>query len=99
MSFALFIPVTESLQELREKLKNASPMFQARIKMLIVMKKAGDTAISRRDLMDSVGVCGQSIQNWSTAYKEGGTEALLFSGRKGKVGKPSVFSKEEHLQV
>ncbi|QLH28574.1 MAG: hypothetical protein HWD63_15605 [Candidatus Parvibacillus calidus] len=39
MSFALNIPVTESLKELRTRLKASSPMMAPRIKMLIEMKK------------------------------------------------------------
>ena len=99
MSFALFIPIKESMKELRLQLKNALPMLQPRIKMLIVMKKAGNTAVSKRELMDSVGACSQSIHNWRTAYKDGGIEALLFNGRKGNVGKPSIFSKEDHKKL
>jgi len=96
MSLALHIPVTESIKELRVKLKQASPMLQPRLKMLLVMKKAGVSGISKRELMDSVGVCSQSIQNWRTAYKRGGMAALLANGKKGKCGKPSVFTKQEH---
>lgn len=47
MSFALNIPVTESLKELRTRLKASSPMMAPRIKMLIEMKKAGDQGISK----------------------------------------------------
>jgi len=57
MSLALYIPVKETLKELRSVLKKASPMMQPRIKMLIVMKKAGEKAVSKRELMDSVGAC------------------------------------------
>lgn len=99
MSFALYIPVKESMQKLRSLLKAASVMMQPRIKMLLVMKKAGDKGISKRELMDSVGVCSQSIHNWRTAYKEGGLDTLLINGRKGKAGKPSVFTKEEHQRI
>lgn len=99
MSFALFIPVTETLAELRSLLKKSPLMIQPRIKMLIVMKKAGGRGISKRDLMEEVGVSSQSIQNWRTAYRQGGLEALLFNGRKGKAGKPSIFTKEEHKML
>jgi hypothetical protein len=99
MSFALHVPVTESLKELRVKLKQASPMFQPRLKMLLVMKKSGESGISKRELMDSVGVCSQSIQNWRTSYKRGGMESLLSNGKKGKCGKPPIFTKEEHQKM
>lgn len=99
MSFALQIPIKETLAELRSALKKASPMLQPRIKMLLVMKKAGDSGISKRALMDSVGACSQSIHNWRTSYKRGGMNALLENGRKGKSGKPSVFTKQEHDKI
>ncbi|MBS1651136.1 MAG: winged helix-turn-helix domain-containing protein [Bacteroidetes bacterium] len=99
MSLALYIPVKETLQELRSVLKKASPMMQPRIKMLIVMKKAGEKAVSKRELMNSVGACSQSIHDWRTIYKEKGLEALLYNGRIGKAGKPSVFTKQEHEKI
>ena len=64
MSFALYIPVKEQLQDLRIALKHSSVMMQPRIKMLIEIKKAGEKGISKRELMDSIGVCSQSIHNW-----------------------------------
>jgi transposase len=67
--------------------------------MLILMKKAGDKGISKRDLMEGVGASSQSIHNWRTAYRQGGLDALFFNGRKGKAGKPSVFTKEEHKKL
>ncbi len=99
MSFALYIPVQKSLTDLRKELKSGTPMIQPRIKMLMEMKKAGENGISKRDLMENVGVCSQSIHNWRTAYKQGGMKALLSNGRKGNSGKPSVFTEEEHKQI
>jgi transposase len=99
MSLALYVPVTESLKELRIKLKQAPPMLQPRLKMLLVMKRVGESGISKRELMDSVGVCSQSIQNWRTAYKRGGMEGLLSNGKKGKCGRSSIFTKKEHRKI
>ena len=45
------------------------------------------------------GVCSQSIHNWRSSYRTGGMEALLSNGRKGKAGKPSVFTKQEHQKI
>jgi transposase len=67
--------------------------------MLLEMKKAGESGISKRELMDCVGVCSQSIQIWRTAYKNGGMEALLSNEKKGKCGKPSIFTKGEHQMM
>lgn len=99
MSYSLNIPVKENMQELRKLLRQSSVMMQPRIKMLIAMKKEQAAGISKRALMDAVGACSQSIQNWRTWYKQGGMEALLANGRKGNAGKPSVFTKQEHLKM
>ena len=99
MSFALYIPVTESITDLRAMLKKSPLMLQPRIKMLIAMKKAGEAGISKRELMETVGASSQSIHTWRTTYKQGGLQALLHNGRKGKAGKPSIFTKEEHKKI
>lgn len=99
MSYALNIPVTESMQELRVALKKSNLMMQPRLKMLIAMKNAGEDGISKRALMDIVGASSQSIHNWRTAYKQGGLKGLLTNGRIGKVGAPSTFTKEEHRLI
>jgi transposase len=67
--------------------------------MLLLIKKAGETGISKRALMDNVSASSQSIHNWRTAYKNGGIESLLLNGRKGKAGRPSVFSKEQQIAI
>jgi hypothetical protein len=72
MSSALLIPDKENLVELRKQFKKATPMLQPRIKMLILMKEAGEEGISKRSLMEQVGACSQSIHNWRTTYKKGG---------------------------
>lgn len=99
MSFALVIPVKESVSDLKILFRKSSPMMQPRIKMLIAMKKAGIEGVSKRELMDNVGASSQSIHNWRTAYKQGGMDSLLYNGRKGKAGKPSLFTQEEHERI
>lgn len=99
MSYALYIPVKETMKELRTALKAVNPMFVPRIKMLIEMKVAGEKGISKRCLMEAIGASSQSINDWRTLYKLGGLANLLHNGRIGKVGKPSVFSAEEHSQI
>jgi len=99
MPFALNIPVSETLGELKKACKQQPLMMQARIRMLILMKQAGDKGISKRELIEAVGACSQSTHNWRTAYKESGMNALLFNGRKGKAGKPSIFTKQEHQKI
>lgn len=69
MSFVLYVPVKESLKELRRLLKNSNLIMQPRFKMLLAMKKAGEQGISKQALMDTVGVCSQIIHNWRTACK------------------------------
>jgi transposase len=99
MSYVLKIEVKETMEQLRKLLKTASLMIQPRLKMLIAIKKSGGEGISKRALMESIGVCSQSIQNWRTAYLKSGLEALLTNGRKGKSGKPPLFTKEEFAKL
>lgn len=99
MSSALYVPVTETLKELKGLLKSSSVMIQPRIKMLVLMKKAGEVGISKRALMEDIGASSQSIHNWRTSYKNGGMEALVYNGRIGKAGKPSIFNFDEHTKM
>lgn len=99
MSLALYIPVKETITELNGLFRKSSLMEQPRIKMLIEMKKAGNNGISKRDLMENVGASSQSIHSWRTSYKNGGIAALLHNGRKGKAGRPSSFTKQEHALI
>lgn len=99
MALPLQIQVKESLKELKVLLKKSSPLLQPRIKMLIAIKKSGDKGISKRALMDSVGVCSQSIHNWRTNYVKDGIKLMLQNGRIGKSGRPSVFTKEESKAI
>lgn len=99
MSFALHIPVKETLAELKKLYRQQPLMMQPRLKMLIVMKQSEEKGISKRELMERVGACSQSIHNWRSSYRTGGMEALLSNGRKGKAGKPSVFTKQEHQKI
>ncbi len=96
MSYALYIPVIESLADLRSLLKKALLMLQPQPKDVDNYEKSGDKGISKRELMDSVGASSQGIHTWRTMYKQGGMEALMHNGRKGKAGNPSVFSKDEY---
>ena len=97
MSYKLVIPVKEDAKQLRILLKQVTPLLQPRIKMLLFMLKAGKQGISKRELMDSIGVSSQSIQTWRTNYSKGGLELLLKHGRIGF--KPSIFTKAQHLKL
>ena len=97
MSNPLYIPIKESLEELRLELKRATPMIQPRIKMLIAMKKQGELGISKRELSSSIGACGQSIHKWRTLYKAKGLSGLRSHGRLGF--KPTSFTKSQHAKI
>lgn len=93
MANALYIPVKESKEQLRKLLKQAKPIERPRLIMLMEMKKAGKSGISKRALVDLVGVSGQSIHSWRTKYKKGGLQKVL-SHNKGGF-KPCSFDKKE----
>lgn len=88
------IEVKETLQELKSLLKTATPMIAPRIRVLIEIKKAGKTGVSKRELAELVGVNQNSAQTWRTLYLKGGIIALCSHNRIGF--KKSVFTAEEH---
>jgi len=94
MSLPKQLPIKESLGELKQLLKKATPLIAPRIRVLIEMKKAGETGISKRELATVVGVNHNSVQTWRMLYQAGGIKALCSHNKKGF--KPSVFTKEEH---
>ncbi len=97
MASPLCIPVKETLKQLKQELKKAPPIFRPRIIMLMEMKKAGEKGISKRALVEKVGVSAQSIQTWRTVYRKGGLSSLL-THRKGGY-KPCSFTQEEQQEL
>ena len=61
MSKVLFINVKETVKEIKSLIKKESLMMQPRLKMLLLIKKSGEAGISKRELMELVGVSSQSI--------------------------------------
>ncbi len=97
MSLPKQLTIKESLGELKQMLKKGTPLIAPRIRVLIEMKKAEETGISKRDLASAVGVNHNSVQTWRALYQSGGIKALCSHNRKGF--KPSVFTKEEHAAI
>ena len=97
MAKALYIKVSEDRKILKSRLKKAKPWERPRLIMLLEMQKAGDEGITKKELMQRVGACGQSINNWRKAYREGGLSQLMSHKKTGF--KPSVFSVEEKLEL
>jgi hypothetical protein len=83
MSNSLFIPVKESVQELRMLLKKSMSFLQPRIQLLLTMKKNGDKPVSKRALMEQTGLCSYSVQKWRSLYAKGGIELLLSHNKTG----------------
>jgi transposase len=97
MAKALYIKVTEDSKLLRHRLKTAKTWERPRLFMLLEMQRAGEDGITKEELMRRVGVCGQSINNWRKAYREGGISQLLSHKKTGF--KPSVFSASEKIEL
>lgn len=94
MSSPKQITIKESQAELKRLLKKSIPLIAPRVRVLIEMKKAEDTGISKRELAAAVGVNHNSVQSWRTLYHKGGIKAICSHN---KIGfKKSVFNKEEH---
>jgi Helix-turn-helix domain len=69
------ISVKESLSELESLYTEASPFVKPRIRMLIVIKSAGE--ITRTVLASKAGVVYNSAVKWSNFYRVGGLDKLL----------------------
>jgi len=97
MAKALYIKVSEERKALKNRLKTAKPWERPRLIMLLEMQKEGEQGISKAELMQRVGVCGQSINNWRKAYRNGGLSLLLSHKKTGF--KPSVFTEAEKTEL
>jgi len=97
MAKALYIKVSEDRKVLKNRLRTAKPWERPRLVMLLEMQKAGEQGITKASLMQRVGVCGQSINNWRKAYRQGGLSQLLSHKKTGF--KPSVFKDEEKAEL
>jgi transposase len=97
MAKALYINVLEDRSLLKELLRTAKPWARPRLIMLLEMQKSGESGITKETLMQRVGVCGQSINNWRKAYHNGGLSQLLSHKKTGF--KPSVFSPAEKAEL
>lgn len=97
MSSPKQLNIKESLAELKLLLKQSSPLIAPRIRVLIAIKKAGESGISKRELASLIGVNHNSVQSWRTLYSSGGIAAICTHNRTGF--KPSVFSAAEHLAI
>lgn len=97
MSLPQQLLVKESFQELKNILKKASPLIAPRIRVLMEIKKAEGTGISKRELAELVGVNHNSVQSWRMLYAKGGISAICTHNRTGF--KPSVFTAKEHLAI
>ena len=97
MAHALNIHIKESPQELRLLLKKSIPFLQPRIKLLLAMKRYENQPVSKRELMDQIGLCSYSVHTWRTLYKLGGIDNLLKHNKKGF--KPSKLTAEQHQKL
>lgn len=97
MSYALNIPVKESISEIRKLLRSVIPFLQPRLKLLLAMKKHNNNPVSKATLMNETGLCSYSVQSWRTLYAKGGIESLLKHNKRGF--KPSIISKDNHEKL
>jgi transposase len=97
MSAPKNILIKESIEELKKELKQSISLIAPRIKMLIEIKKSGNSGISKRVLADLLGVNHNSIQAWRTMYQNGGLALLKSHKRTGF--RPSVLNGGEHKQI
>jgi transposase len=97
MAKPLYIEVLEDRKTLKQLLRKAQNWERPRLLMLLQMQEAGNVGITKETLMQQVGVCGQSINNWRKAYRTGGLPMLISHKKTGF--KPSVFLAEEKAKL
>ncbi|MEO6233230.1 MAG: hypothetical protein ABJB11_21300 [Ferruginibacter sp.] len=97
---ALPTPITikESISELRSLQRNHGELIKKRLQVLIEIKKAGESGISKRALSSITGVNHNSILKWRKMYQLDGIQSLLTHGRKGGY-KPSVITSDAHTAI
>ena len=96
MAYALSINITESIKELKLRLKQVPPHHQLKIRMLLEIK-GSETSLSKNELAIRVGVNHNSIQMWRTKYNTLGLTGLLSDGRIGF--KKATLSRDSHKKI
>jgi transposase len=98
MSKPLLINVTESVETLRNHIKSAKTATRRkRLKILLVIKEAGEKGISKYDIAKKVKINHNSAQTWRTKYQKEGIAPFLSDARKGF--KPSSITDGEHRAI
>ncbi|OPZ98483.1 MAG: hypothetical protein BWY70_01212 [Bacteroidetes bacterium ADurb.Bin408] len=87
------IIITESVKDLKKRLKTCEPIYIPRLRMLIISKMFESGGISKRALADRLGVNPNSVQAWRRTYAKGGLNALLSHNKKGF--KKTIFTERE----
>ena len=96
MALAKEVKVKESLKDLKKLFKSSKPLFQPRIRMLIVIKSS-DKSLSKIELSKRVQSSASSIQTWRSLYLDGGLDKLLM--HETKAARPSIFTPSQHKQL
>jgi transposase len=98
MANPLIITVNESDEELKQYIRmSKTPTKRKRLKILVEIKKAGDTGISKRELSNKTKLNHNTVQIWRKIYEKEGISAFLEDGRTGF--KPSEITVEEHEAI
>ena len=98
MAKPLIITVKESNEDLEQYVRIAKTRTKKkRLKILIEIKNAGITGISKRDLSSKLNLNHNTVQIWRKKYETEGISAFLEDGRRGF--KPSEITAEEHDSI
>ena len=96
MALSKEVVVKESVIKIKQLLKSSKPLFHARLRMLLTIKKS-EKALSKKELSDLIHCSATSIQTWRSAYLKEGLEGLL--SHSTNASRPSIFTAEEHTQL
>jgi transposase len=96
MALAKEVIVKESVSEIKQLLKLSKPLFHARLRMLLTIKKS-EKMLSKNELSRLVHCSATSIQTWRNLYIKEGISGFL--SHSSKASRPSIFTSEEHVQL
>ena len=91
------IIVKETLSELKDFQRKASPLIATRLRILIEFKKNEKTGISKRAVSENTGINHNSVLKWRNIYLEKGIKPFFIHGRIGF--KKSVIDEISHKAI
>ena len=96
MRKALTISIKESVQQLKELLKQQPEHLRERVRLILVIKQS-ERSLGKNELADLLGIDPNSANSWRKRYMDGGIDKLLEFKRGRK--KPGRITAKIHKKI